>query len=411
MVNDDLRRESVGGEDFLTASLWCKFEPVSRWDAMTAVLYHGKEAAKEDPEGDARIIKIKKEKIEVEPTGAKNGGLRTDFRFKWGGITFMLRRERDAQSPMPNLQIAAGSTLLMTMGIEAVWQRVLDFVGGEMCGQVHRNTVSRVDMAVDLPDVPVSALASPLLCQQYVSRLPADEFYRKHGKVTGWKIGGGRDVLLRVYDKALELRTRVDPEKAAAVRKWRWGGKECTEALRVEWQIRGNWLRSIRLQGNEVRSVEEWIDQRGNVLRYLNSKTFRVVEGWQRGDDNSNRAQTHPTWTHIRELFQEASGPCVPFAVNRHTPKDAASRRLMAQARGCLMKCVAQSRKRVRSIFELHEECSRLILNALQDLGQEAVLKRMAAYEMRIANSSGVAVEPWEEFMEYGDENFSGTDE
>lgn len=151
-----------------------------------------------------------------------------------------------------------------------------------------QESISRIDLALDyhLPDL-------ELVENQFVSRAEVKATWRKHDQVQTFQIGKG-DTVVRVYDKVAEINASSD-------KRWffdLWGMKE--NVWRVEVQLRAG-----RLKQGAIRSLEDWAELGGDILRETLHKhtTLRQIGT----DSNRSRWPLHPLWQAVHEDIEQVN--------------------------------------------------------------------------------------------------------
>jgi hypothetical protein len=158
---------------------------------------------------------------------------------------------------------------------------------GEIQGQP---TVSRADLFVD---VVTEHDLSRLEDEQWVTRAHNKARYAQQGQRSGYVIGQGGDISLRLYDKTLEIK---GSGKDHARRQWRergWDG--CATVWRVEAQIRRNALERFG-----VRYLEEFNRRIRELWRYVVGQWCRLTVP-NPEDQTPHRWLTHPFWSAVED--------------------------------------------------------------------------------------------------------------
>jgi hypothetical protein len=190
-----------------------------------------------------------------------------------------------ATLPLAHVQIS--SAALAAYGVARCVADLLAVLGdlGEIQGDP---VVSRADLFVD---VTTKCDLTRLEDEQWLTRAHSKARYAEQSQRSGYVIGRGGDISLRLYDKTLEIR---GSGKDHAKRQWRQRGWDGASAVwRVEAQVRRNALRQFT-----VRSVDDVTRRIGELWRY-------VVEQWCRlvvpnpEDRTPSRWPTHPFWASI----------------------------------------------------------------------------------------------------------------
>ena len=182
----------------------------------------------------------------------------------------------------PSFFVTYRSHALWHQGAQALHQGFVDWATELRLHAVRAEALSRVDFSFDvhLPALDFDA-------DSFVTLASKDAQHRKDRKTQTFRFGEG-DVVLRVYDKAAEIRESSQKDWFYAL----WGG--CTEHVwRVEFQVRKDVLRRF-----SIRTFSDLEASAGDLLRYLMHEhtTLRV-----KGDDsNRSRWLLHPLWAMLR---------------------------------------------------------------------------------------------------------------
>ncbi len=194
-----------------------------------------------------------------------------------------------ASVSLPLAHVQVSSAALAAYGVAKCVADLMLFLGdiGEIQGEP---VVSRADLFVD---VTTSCDLTRLEDEQWVTRARSKARYAVHGQRSGYVIGAGGDISLRLYDKTLEI---LGCGKDHAKHQWHergWNG--VSQVWRVEAQIRRNALHQFAIW-----TVEELIRRVRELWRY-------VVEKWCRlsvpnpDDQTPSRWLTHPFWKAVGE--------------------------------------------------------------------------------------------------------------
>ncbi|MFN0133178.1 MAG: hypothetical protein ACKVW3_11725 [Phycisphaerales bacterium] len=360
---------SVGGEDWLEASLYLRWNPMG-WDALCDQLDAIKRDAGELGEGYVVATGLPGGgEWYVRDSGYRlgqgNRGPLMRWKLERDGIVVGLMNRRDNHPTMPNAHVRiTGDVLLGDGDSRRVWDKVLSWLS-ELGADVVSAKLSRVDAAVDCPGEGVDELVAAFREDRYATRAKkrqecGDECWQVEGgdrsirgvgadalrrvadamddrkwsvhsrgrAVTGFYVGA--EPKLRVYDKALEC---WDLATRAHMIQRRWGGSDQTSALRAEFQLRREWLKE-----HGVDTVEDWFNKRAAVLAYLCGEWVRFLT---RADRHTDRSETLPAWAVIAARFQEwANAPRVAdlAPIDKRAVKPIA---LVKQARGCFERLAA----------------------------------------------------------------------
>lgn len=223
------------------------------------------------------------------------------FVFEVSGIEFQMSAQAEPKNNTPNVYVRIGSKTLAEMrtGTDAVNRaaEVVAILGGTITNSV----ISRVDLCLDLVGQSIDDFAKLYSAGWYVSRSRKDSMHREARRVTGMTFGKS-DVMLRIYDKTLELREGGNGEKIAALLNVN-NLEEMPESwTRVEFQLRGDALKAWC-----VRTWEQYMTLRAGIVRCLVEDWFRFV---REGCDirHSDRAETHGLWVTVQNAFGQEFG-------------------------------------------------------------------------------------------------------
>lgn len=326
----------TGGEDTAVFSLYVRWDP-DKFEEIMDQLKAAQNAARQDGEafkGD--ILRIGERDYLVQPAGSKGKGKGSPFYafvVESRGLRIKISQRMDPHEKIPNVAVNAGSLLLMQAGLSNVWadvQEALQLLG---C-TIERNKLTRIDAAADLPGLDISVFCTAMWEKRMICRARKRTFHVDGDRRTGIQCGTG-DLVLRMYDKALETKQKGDQAKQDFLERYRWGGEQKT-ATRVEFQLRREGLKSLG-----VDTVEDWLHKRAAIVAYLCGEWCRLVTDVDKDNGNHTRAVLMEEWEAVREAFAAWTGRADP-AERKTTPAPDAEA-LVKQAAGCLMSAYAVS--------------------------------------------------------------------
>ncbi len=238
----------------------------------------------QSPDPDARSIAqmpVGDWVFHVSPKGARM------FSYVLTDPRFRLELSRGSSSGVPLAHVQISSAVLSAYGPERSANDlglVLDYLAND----VSQGTISRADLFVDITtDNDISDLAD----RQWVTRAHSIARYSDKGQRSGYSIGRGGDLVMRIYNKPLEM---LHSGKIHAQRQWLvngWDGKETV--WRVELQIRRNLLRQFN-----VDALPSLLSQAGPLWHYGVEKWCRLAIP-SALDETRSRWATHPFWTAV----------------------------------------------------------------------------------------------------------------
>ena len=209
------------------------------------------------------------------------------FSFVLTDSRFRIELSRSSAENMPMAHVQVSSIALAFQGVAGVVAEITEILGkmGELKGDP---TVSRADLFVDA----VTGLdLTQIEDTQWVTRARSVARYTQEGRRSGYVVGRGGDMLLRLYDKTLEIQRSGKNHAALAWRHAGWDGS--STVWRTEVQLRRNALRSA-----EVRAVDKLMASCGSLWQYSLGEWCRLSVP-DLGDTKRSRWLTHPFWTAI----------------------------------------------------------------------------------------------------------------
>lgn len=256
----------------------------------------------------------------LHPNG-KKGGYR--YHLQVGDIDLFFSNHK-ATGDTPNVFVEIGSFSLHESGLNTIEVKIegwISFMGGSVVGQ----NLSRVDLAADFIGADLAALGidNPAL---WIVRAKDNGQFRHNGQTNALTFGKGM-VMLRIYDKRLELRKSRSSAKEELFNE-RWQDAE-HPVTRVEFQLRKRFLKMVG-----IRDLIALHTHSNKLWEYLVHRWFRIAaEAVDR--DNSARvreSKLHPFW----QLVQAVSwyGNQAVERAKKYCRRNVDQ--LMKQAAGCL---------------------------------------------------------------------------
>lgn len=320
---------TCGGDD--TAHIGVGVEWGEECRSLFADLEREKQTAQES--GEPGTIVRNGLAFAVHPTGYRAGGGAGSF-FAYAvehmGIRIGISKRPEPIQQTPNVRVQIGSLMLMEVdGLESAWSIVKTLIE-TLGGKILWNKLSRVDMCADLPGVGVDEFVRLFDAKQYVTRARDAAVYYRGENSTGFTIGSDL-LMLRVYDKVAECE-KQDRKYQTMVRK-RWGTAQ-SKATRVEFQLRRDTLKTFK-----VDSVEDYLEKRAAIARYLGTKWIRFTDG-PVNRANTEKMSVHSLWLRVLDCFKRWTG-CPDASIVRERVKGTQRDRLVRQAMGCMSAYIA----------------------------------------------------------------------
>jgi len=190
--------------------------------------------------------------------------------------------------------------------------------------------VSRVDFCVDFADEDIEKWVSKIWKKQYVMRASKigehQTLYKNRSRVTGCQIGS-HNLMMRIYDKAEEMRVQKSEDKQKVMELFRWG-KQCEKAVRVEFQLSREKLHFFGI--NTVQQLEQ---KHYHLLRWLTEKWFRFTAE-EPNKYNTERSKVWCKWEKVQEKFMSMFLP--GEKIQERKKERVVGHQLFMQAIGCL---------------------------------------------------------------------------
>jgi len=300
---------------------WCIYVDwrPRRWEELTEKLEQCKLAAGagDVPEemtgwgdGDNRI--------EVEPTGAKSGkgrkGLYCPRMFAYGDLLrFRLVNRCSVHRTMPNVYVTADGKACTINHAEHWFRRAKELIES-LGGIINEDKLSRVDICLDMPGVPLDEFVSCFDHGRYICRANARAKMESNGVTVQF---GQSPIMARICDKLREVKKKADPVKTLAMQINRWGGGWPAEATRVEFQLRRDGLKT-----RGIDSVQDYLDRRASLAEYLTTQWLRLTQDHvDKQNKNQGKASTLPLWQDVSDRMVAWGGcenvPLNPLPVGR----------------------------------------------------------------------------------------------
>lgn len=372
-----------GGIDTFHASLWCESDPREHKE-LFALLH---KAQQEAQEGEAGLIPHPEGGfISVRPSGVKHGFEFYPYVLEFAGVQIHLSKHNNYKNPLtPNVVVRIGSAALTQHNGLYWWneaKRLLNYMGFK----VIKNTLSRVDINVDCPGIPMETFGCKLLGMAgCVTRARKATIYMNGNKLETFGIGAG-DIKVRFYDKLAE--TKEKPGKRNQVVAERCQGKMPESLTRIEYQ-----LRRQALIERGIDTVEDFELKAASLCEYLTGEWLRLVEHKDKQNNHQSRSILMPLWEIIQRSFQAAvnwSPDPKPIEKRVHCVPSVVS--LVKQAFGCMGTALAVLGISVST----PEEIKKALTQYIFPIVEEHDVKKAENKKHKIAS-----LQPTMEYQEY----------
>lgn len=251
-----------------------------------------------------RSFQVNDEWVEVSASGSRAGkggkGQYYAFKLQYKGIAISIADKQQAPKNTPNVTMRATGELCLLQGAKQsfeIGRALIEATGGEIIS----DKLSRVDMCLDLPEIPIDGFLGAYVNDCYICRANTHKSIYSNGVTIGF---GSAPLSLRIYDKLAEVKLKANPTKRLAMKEYRWNGKEPGKATRIEFE-----LRREALKKRGIDSVSDYFQKRAALTEYLTSKWFRLTETpVNRKGNNQSKKKTSFLWERVRKGFVEWAG-------------------------------------------------------------------------------------------------------
>ncbi len=293
----------TGSEDWFEWNAYVLWPP-EIWTVLKARLDAAKNSAQDSEKcraSNADIIDFGGCPGLVSPAGAHRGkkarGAYTAYCLKVSGLDVHLANRPTPAGVMPNAYFRADGLQCLEFGASERLQRGRELIS-KAGGIIHLEKLSRVDLCLDLPAVPIDEFKAAFLEKRYICLAKRRGYDESPGITLKW---GKRPLYLRIYDKKAELMAHPDPIKIELMDKRRWGGIP-ESATRVEFEV---CREALTTRG--IDSPDDYYAKRADLAAHLCNDWFRMTAG-EVDRANTTRAENHPLWEEVKSGFLSWAG-------------------------------------------------------------------------------------------------------
>lgn len=328
-----------GSEDYTTCNVFGEVcESEVRFAELLIALEEAKERAKASKSGVAPFFWNEGAWL-IRGGGARAGGkngIGFDYVLEGGGLIWMLNKHRYPAGYNFNCRCLASSEVLMEYDGLVRAHPVMREGWRQLEVRILEETISRVDIAVDLP-IALEEVENLVLSGAFIHRFKHSTIHMKRdSKWEGITFGKG-DIVLRIYDKRSELFQKRSVRKLAIMNERRYGWSDDGPCLRVEWQIRGEALKKWDSQ-----EVAKYLQKRAAICEYLNTKHTRCADGAVTDKSHTSRVKAGQFWEEVVCAFRQVCAGGRTVEPLMPTPRFGATvQSLMKQVVGCLITAVS----------------------------------------------------------------------
>ena len=317
------------GVDFLKVSLWLEWSEDS---SFLDLLEFKKQYMQSTETDDLAPVTVAGMSWNLSRTGTRFFA----YRLTAGDVTLLLSKRVGSELPSARLEIGS---LTSQTDLLATLVRVRQFLKGVQA-KILKEHVGELHLASDFIGVDLQSLGldNRYRCFSSVSNFST---YFQHWNLTGVCLGKG-DIMLRCYDKGLELKTAHHKQEVFSEL---WGLEHFDDepVTRVEFQLRREVLREftgLESQGFVLASADKLLEALASIWRYCTNLWARfAAEDVDRESKHQTRSAVSKFWIrvqHAAKLFPDL------FSLQRKGPlahKDEI--KLRQQALGLLMSIAA----------------------------------------------------------------------
>lgn len=341
----------VRGLDTLKVSFWLKWNHTDN-DFFGILDFMKKKV--QDTENDC--IPVFKENC-FDWNLYRSGARMYTFRLRSGDITLMFNRRKSGDK-IPNCRLEIGSLSCWSPGFFSIYERVKAFLAA-YGAEIAKERVSEVHLAADFigTDIKFANLDKhehwiafarkdddhgTIPVQQQDTEPEPDELdFDKHydcRKFSGLNIGKG-DLMLRIYDKGMELkRTRATHKQQVFSEIWSLEKYDDQPVTRVEYQIRRPKLREFSdHEGKQIDTVSDLLNAIRSLWAYLTTEWTRHTQSPVNRNHNQSKAKVSEFWQKVQTVVWFG----VFGYIRTHPVKHRDTAQLRSMARGCLMSVCA----------------------------------------------------------------------
>lgn len=319
--------EVWGGIDWLSITFWLGYRD---WLAVRERLEEARTRA--EKVGEPVVVELGQHLGRVEAYGSGKGFSHARYVVQVDGIRFAIV-DAPGEGDRPSMFVEITGEPMLHHGFRGALEIVNEVLAGMGAG-VKRTSVSRADLYVDVPDVPVSAFVNAFLEGRCIRQATKFSLYGEGAaaNIQTLTLGaGGASCRLRFYDKLAEL-SKSDHKQERQIE--RWGGRIPDSVTRVEFQLRGQ-----KLQELEASDLATFLGSLGRLTNYLTWRWFRLSES-EVDRTHTTRYGGSETWRSVRGRFAAVFAMFGTARLAR--PKTQVDPgRMLAQAKGCIARVFA----------------------------------------------------------------------
>ena len=229
----------------------------------------------------------------------RNGTRLFTYRLVKGDVK-LLFHSRFHESTRPNARLEIGSMSCWAPGYQKNYDEFIKLVE-LLGGVVVKERVSEAHLCADFIGVSIDDL--PVHNEDYWITLAHAFSYRSNRRKFSYISWGKGDLMLRVYDKVMELEHSSN-KKELFLDVWGLDSLEGTSVTRVEYQIRRPVFNSFK---PKVNTLEDLKDSLKTLWDYCTAEWTRLVERPVDRNHHQSRAVIHSWWRQVQATEWEGN--------------------------------------------------------------------------------------------------------
>lgn len=222
----------------------------------------------------------------------RTGAALFKYRLVKGDVKFLFS-SRNHNSTAPNTRLEIGSMSCWAPGYQKTYEEFVKFIE-LLGGVVMKERVSEAHLCADFIGVSIDDV--PVQDEDYWITLAHNFNYRSNRRRFSYVSLGKGNLMLRIYDKALELQNNAS-KKELFLDVWGLDSLEGVSVTRVEFQIRRPVFNSFLPKVNTL-------DDLNNSLKalwdYCSTEWTRLAESPVDRNHHQSRAMTHAWWQQVQ---------------------------------------------------------------------------------------------------------------
>lgn len=273
----------VNGLDFLKVSFWLD------WDSNT--FFRELESLK------IHLQTGEENTIPYHGTGGfdwnlhRTGTSRYNYRLTTGDLTLLFNTRR-SDGVVPNTRLEIGSLSCWSPGFFTIYERIYSWLKA-LGATFVRESVSEVHLAADFINIETKSLGIENE-DKWISRVHKFNVHYHRRNLSGITLGKG-DIMLRIYDKVLELQN--SPHKQIVFAEI-WGSVPYNKVpvTRVEFQLRKTVLNEFE---NKVQTVKDLLFALHALWQYCTQSWSRFCQKSVNRNHNQSKAINSEFWQSV----------------------------------------------------------------------------------------------------------------